>query len=178
MSSAMDIPGPGTKPNRPERSKPADANSITAPTVSPVDCLQGQSREDYISDLVESITSGDLLNDSSTPQGKALSFLVNDDPLLEDPCTASTTRIQQRYGLSTFYYSMEGENWVDPSGWLSGDDECTWFGVECHEDDDTVKYLRLSTSFLSNLVVMYLNHLLLFTNFSFLFGTSFIEIKR
>jgi len=141
-------PAPTTRANTGQPTPRPTIAPNPVPTASPVNCLQGKTKREYISDLVESITSGDLLNDPSTPQGKALDFLVNDDQLLEDPCTVSTARIQQRYGLSVFYFSMEGENWVDPSGWLSGDDECTWFGVECHEDDDdTVKYLRLSTSF-------------------------------
>jgi len=31
----MDIPGPGTKPNNPEMSRPAESNSNNAPKLSP-----------------------------------------------------------------------------------------------------------------------------------------------
>jgi hypothetical protein len=36
-------------------------------------------------------------------------------------------RILQRYALAALYYSTDGPNWLNNRGWLSDDDECTWF---------------------------------------------------
>jgi hypothetical protein len=99
------------------------------PTGTPPDCLQGKTKEEYIFDLLERITSGNILNDDTTPQGRAFDYMVNEDAFLENPCAAST--IEQRYALITLYYATEGANWDTQTGWLGSQQECSWFGVEC-----------------------------------------------
>jgi hypothetical protein len=116
----------------------------TGPTNLPAECLMGRSKEEYIFDLLEPITSSEILNDLSTPQGMAFDFLVNDDPGLEDPCASGT--IVQRYGLTSLYFSTQGEEWNDTSGWLGEAQECSWFGVECVDDSDVVTRLLLRKS--------------------------------
>jgi hypothetical protein len=128
----MPVRPPATSPTPPPES---------GPTVSPVECLMGRTKEEYIFDILEPITSSEALNDLSTPQGMAFDFLVNDDPGLEDPCASDT--IEQRYGLITLYFSTQGEEWNDTSGWLGEDQECLWFGVECEDDSDLATRLLL-----------------------------------
>lgn len=99
------------------------------PSGPPVDCLQGRTREEYIFDLLVAVTPEELLNDETTPQGKAFRYLASEDPHLTDPCISET--IEQRFGLTTFYYSTLGDSWISQSGWLGEDQECLWFGVDC-----------------------------------------------
>jgi hypothetical protein len=121
---------PATAPTTPPESEP---------TLPPAECLMGRTKEEYIFDLLEPITSAEMVNDLSTPQGMAFDFLVNDDPGLKDPCTSDT--IEQRYGLITLYFSTQGEEWIDSSGWLGEDQECSWFGVECDDSDIATRLL-------------------------------------
>ena len=128
---------------------PVQPNSTPQPTQSPTtseNCLEGTTREIYLFDILKTVTDTELLTDPETPQGLAFDHITNNDLALADICASSTSRIRQRYGLTTFYYSLEGENWSDSEGWLSGNDECTWFGIECHEDDNSIKFLRISKS--------------------------------
>lgn len=125
------------RPSRP----PASVPTPVGPTPSPVDCLMGRTREEYLFDLLSPITPPEELNDPSTPQGMAFDFMVNDDPALKDPCAIDT--IQQRYGLTTLYFSTEGDKWFDDAGWLGPDLECEWFGVECYDASNIVAAVEL-----------------------------------
>jgi hypothetical protein len=131
--------GPPARPPADTPSSPPD----TGPTPPSVECLMGRTKEEYIFDLLEPITSSETLNDLSTPQGMAFDFLVNDDPGLEDPCASST--IEQRYGLVTLYFSTLGEE-TDNTGWLGAEQECTWYGVECQDGSTDATRLLLRKS--------------------------------
>lgn len=131
--------GPSTRPPADTPSSPPDSGPISTPP--PVECLTGRTKEEYIFDLLEPITPAETLNDLSTPQGMAFDYLVNDDPGLEDPC-ASTT-IEQRYGLTTLYYSTQGDGWTDSTGWLGEGQECSWFGIECEDGSVAATQLLL-----------------------------------
>eukprot|EP00980_Cylindrotheca_fusiformis_P024354 scaffold11783_cov120-Cylindrotheca_fusiformis.AAC.14 len=137
---AMSMPtsAPSSSPKHPTTAP------VTPPSSAPTTCLQDKTREEYILDLLSPITPENVLNDDSTPQGKAFAFLANDDPGLQDPC--SSTTIAQRYGLVTFYYSMEGENWLEDEGWLGSNQECEWLGVECWENSTEIQTLELGKS--------------------------------
>ncbi len=139
-------PAPSTGPDTQPTSPPD-----TTPT-PPGECLQGRTREEYIFDLLVSVTDAALLNDPSTPQGMAFDYLANDDPSLSDPCASST--IEQRYGLTTLYYALGGEGWQEMQGWLGEDQECLWFGIHCVGGDPNVVTnvtLRESRVFLYNI---------------------------
>lgn len=124
IGTSSDFSMPST-PNRPPANPPT-----RQPALPPNgDCLQGRTREEYIFDLLIEVTPGSILNDPSTPQGRAFAYLASDDPFLSDPCVSTT--IQQRYGLTTMYYSLGGEAWLNSDGWLGDDQECLWFGIDC-----------------------------------------------
>jgi hypothetical protein len=131
-------PNPLTTPAPNPRPTPAP---VDGPTQAPVDCLMGRTREEYIFDLLAPITSGRLLNDPSTPQGMAFDYLANDDPGLENPCVSST--IEQRYGLTTLYFSTQGEGWLESGGWLGAEQECNWVGVSCLNENDPMIVSKL-----------------------------------
>jgi hypothetical protein len=66
-----------------------------------------------------------------------------------DVTVHSVERLVQRYALACLYYATNGvENfyteqafgagevrkWIDETGWLTNDDECTWYKVTCNDD--------------------------------------------
>ena len=83
--------------------------------------------------LFFNVSSMVALDDPSSPQGKALSWVSTEDtidPPLE-PGTADDDRIIQRYVLVVFYYATGGDGWTNKEGWLGGSNECDWFTVDC-----------------------------------------------
>jgi hypothetical protein len=79
--------------------------------------------------ILVQITDGPILTNPATPQGMAVRWILNEDPLQIDPCTYPT--VEQRYALATFYFSTSGDNWIVNTGWLSVAGECDWFGITC-----------------------------------------------
>jgi hypothetical protein len=142
---SVDMPSEDTpaRPPVPRPTQAPDASPI-GPTPAPGGCLMGRTREEYIFDVLTPITDADVLNDPETPQGMAFNYLATDDPGLEDPCSSDT--IEQRYGLTAFYYSTQGAEWTDNTGWLGEGDQCTWFGVTCGNDTASVLQLVLRKS--------------------------------
>jgi hypothetical protein len=89
--------------------------------------------------VLSSITDLALLQNASTPQGAAYSWLAFED-LETDVCEPFI----ERYGLATFYYSTSGDTWINNADWLSALDVCEWFGVTCdHITNSTVERLQL-----------------------------------
>ncbi|CAB9508224.1 leucine rich repeat [Seminavis robusta] len=88
--------------------------------------------------------------DPESYQAKAIAWLRN------DPFSASLsdTRIQQRYALACIYYAtyaianiytvVEPRGWIDPTGWISNIDECTWFGITCNANSEVEKIVLAS----------------------------------
>jgi hypothetical protein len=135
-------------PPRPTTPRPTPAptlpgNGTFAPTSAPsfnsTDCLEGNTREQYVLNVLSSITDLALLQNASTPQGAAYSWLAFED-LETDVCEPFI----ERYGLATFYYSTSGDTWINNADWLSALDVCEWFGVTCdHITNSTVERLQL-----------------------------------
>ena len=64
-------------------------------------------------------------------------------------------RLVQRYALASLYYATNGvaneftdeifgfgnppRPWIDESGWLVNDDECSWYKITCNEDGQVTK---------------------------------------
>ena len=116
----------------------------SSPDVSepPIDCLEGKTRDEYLLTFLSTVSDPDLINDPSSPQGQALKWIVESDPLAIDPCTYPT--IAQRYGLATFYYATVGTGWEKSDDWVGGLEECKWFGVTCGgQSKTTVEKLQL-----------------------------------
>eukprot|EP00984_Skeletonema_dohrnii_P030894 scaffold22771_cov108-Skeletonema_dohrnii-CCMP3373.AAC.1 len=123
----------------------------TTASLSDADCLLGEVdvRFELAKSILSSITSPDLLVDESTPQGKAIRWIVCDDSisvqLLEnqDPATgnlpkqkhgfrlggdAGEAQVIRRYILATLFYSTSQVSpWNDSLNFLSADlHECNW----------------------------------------------------
>jgi Leucine-rich repeat (LRR) protein len=43
----------------------------------------------------------------------------------------SFDRVDDAY--SSIYYALDGEHWVNNSGWLGSSDKCTWYGITCKD---------------------------------------------
>ena len=76
--------------------------------------------------LIQSRNPSTTFTDSSSPQNKALDWILSDpfssDGLPED-------RLVQRFALATLYYSTDGANyWRNGGGWLTSTNECDWDG--------------------------------------------------
>lgn len=110
---------------------PTDQPASAGPTVSPDSCLDGQTRTEYIENLIleNNVTTSEELSNPATPQGLAFVWITVDDPLFPNVCAYPT--ILQRYALATFYYSTNGQEWIANTGWLGDTVECEWFGVIC-----------------------------------------------
>ena len=78
----------------------------------------------------EPITYPAPMDGSATPEELAVHWLLLEDPL-QLQIEMDQTQLVQRYSLATLYYGMNGPSWLENSGWLTAEDECTWFGVEC-----------------------------------------------
>lgn len=70
-----------------------------------------------------SFDGGAALEDTDSPQYRAFDWLASNENLAE---YQDWKRIQ-RYVLAVFYYTMNGDDWFENDGWLSDNEECTWF---------------------------------------------------
>jgi Leucine-rich repeat (LRR) protein len=102
---------------------------------------------DEIFMIISSIAIKDVsvLKSATTIQGKALIWLQESTARRRQ---ADRNRILQRYALATLYFSTQGDEWIQNNGWLSDDDECSWFFTSrkpCNEEGMLVS-LSLSSN--------------------------------
>lgn len=131
----------GTK-EVPESTSP----TTMAPTAMPSGAPTSEKFSDFLSMLRDLYENDDLydatFSDYNSPQYQAALWAIEEDPLsleLEDP------RLLNRYVLATFYFSTNGDEWLqcgrestlcDDSGeWLSDSSECYWFGISCVDEE-------------------------------------------
>lgn len=151
----MSIPTPPPTPpptrNPTPRPTPVPTPNPTPGPTQPTTCPPGTTRQQYLLDVLKEVTSDTQLLDDATSQGKAYLYMASQDPALTTLCSTNVSnqldgaRLQQRYGLITTYYALEGGNWANKSGWLGAGQVCSWFGVECDANSVDVRFLQLST---------------------------------
>jgi hypothetical protein len=100
-------------------------------------------------------TSRDLY-DESTPQYQAVRWIATEDPeelTVPPPANgnrsattglrssnnnnANISRLVQRYVLAVLYYAMNGEQWYNSHGFVTGAHECSWFETVKESDGET-----------------------------------------
>jgi len=97
---------------------------IDVPTGPPTS--EGDLNLDYFVNLALPESTRSALKQENSPQSKALRWLRTNSFLQDYPLS----RRLQRFALATFYYSTGGERrWANRDGWLSDDDECTWYAT-------------------------------------------------
>lgn len=104
----------------PRRSSQTASNPTSSPTMSPT-VSPLVSLTAILSDV--SPDGGEALSTPSTPQNEALAWLAG-NVNLDDYSEEQTI---QRFVLATLYYSLNGDGWTNNDGWLSDDEECTWY---------------------------------------------------
>jgi hypothetical protein len=85
------------------------------------------------------------LSSEPTPEEMALAWLIERDPIVynnngsEEP---DTWRLTQRYALVTLFHATDRDasnqpysNRTTASRWFENDDECTWNGIECNDEN-------------------------------------------
>lgn len=109
-------------------------NQLPVPVITPTQGsgCESLSREEVLKETLGKVTGSSILNDFSTPQGKAFRWILDRDVAQIDPCTFVT--IEQRYALATFFYSTSGDGWDNSDGWLTDPFECSWIGIKCNEN--------------------------------------------
>ena len=86
------------------------------------------------------------LSDKNSIQSRAISWLY-----ASDRNDTSDHQLVQRWALASFYYATNGNGWLDNEGWMTTDDECTWFGITCI--DGIVHKLELVQNHLTGLII-------------------------
>ena len=120
---------PAPEPN-PSTLAPTDAPTSTAPSSAPTSTIQPTSsdRLTAVKDILYEI-SGDLLDDETTFQYQALSWLVFED-FRQVPVHPNTRmELIQRYIMALLYLSTDGPNWKYQAEFLSFRSVCEWNGV-------------------------------------------------
>lgn len=94
-----------------------------------VDPDRASSITEYLSDLV--VGGSNTFENETSPEGMALGWLINEDPLqLGTTSEDDQFRLRQRYALLCLWFNSRVP-WTTETNWLSAEDECTWFGLEC-----------------------------------------------
>jgi hypothetical protein len=105
--------------------------STQSPIPAPTNVIPPTVIKDLI--VVNAPDGGVSLNDPTSPQSKALVWLQQP---INTNAGYSNSRLLQRYALATIYYATnENDNsWTSSTGWLSEQDECTWFSASASSD--------------------------------------------
>ena len=116
---------PSTEPSTIPTPSPSTSQTTTAPTAfepqSSKPSFQGKGIVDALLNVSDS-----ALFDISTPQYKAVQWLIHDD---RDGRDKEDPRLVQRYILALLYFALNGEEWVNQDGFVTDEDECFWFGI-------------------------------------------------
>ena len=103
-------------------------------------------RQQRLKDIVATVSDPAIIEDQSTPQGKATNWLLFDDQLWLNPGHGtSEQRVIQRYALAVFFFSTGDSVALRGGGWLSGE-ECAakpWFGLNCYPEENLVRSLAI-----------------------------------
>lgn len=76
------------------------------------------------------------LDQDGTAEAAAVEWLTNQDPLrLGTETLSDQFRLSQRFALLSLWFADSEGAWDNSEGWLQAEDECTWFGVTCSEQD-------------------------------------------
>jgi hypothetical protein len=98
---------------------------------------------------LSNLTALETFQDRSSPQYKALDWILEDPYVESQGLTSTDYKFIQRYVLATFYFSVNGQEWelcgqsdptcfgtADEVGWLSNNDECNWYQLKCNANGE------------------------------------------
>jgi hypothetical protein len=138
---------------------PMNATITTEPNMTPIAInpnitLRAAVLTSYINNIT--LLNQKITANGTTPESKALSWLIYNDSFLEtaalisedDPIRKNAIgfRIRQRYALLTMWFQQNATTkWENDAEWLVNPSECHWYGISCkplyveysdHNDDD------------------------------------------
>jgi hypothetical protein len=134
----------------PLRRKPL-ASMVTAPPTASISVV------DFAINIFTSLSGEEALMDESSPQYKALWWMVRDDPAnlmmkmmvgnetqsLSPSSSSSSsmlTIIMERYVMALLYFGTDGPNWVSPYDFLGIESICDWGEpIGCSEQGSAVR---------------------------------------
>jgi hypothetical protein len=115
-------------PHQPTAIKPTNVATITRPTIapsrptaSPVSSLLQTFRTELLN---YNVSSSHNLDHNGTPQNKAFNWLVNHDHFLN--ASSPVEDVIDRYVLGVLYYADGGNQWSNPSSFLTFRSICLW----------------------------------------------------
>ena len=125
--------------------------STTSPTLSPTVSQAPSSellfqRTRNITKIIQSVSPTDSFQDPFSSQSRALNWILYEDNL---NVNSSYPTLAQRYALKVLFYDLNGENWIDKTGYVSDTlplHECEWFGIICDENLREPKRLRFQSN--------------------------------
>jgi hypothetical protein len=90
----------------------------------------------YLQELVSTLSSQEDLQDPSSPQSRAVAWMVGQPDLnfIQVEGFDRDSRVKERYAMAVLYYSTNGENWTRGEPYLTKGPICAWDTsiVECH----------------------------------------------
>jgi len=98
------------------------------------------------------IVSEDVLSDPTSSEHNAFTWIADKDEFLLSP---DNEWFLQRYVLALIYFGMNGTEWDQNKiggKYLTGTSECDWYGVECHDFDNSIMFLKLDDINLSGTI--------------------------
>ena len=104
---------------------PAEEQTKTNTTIEDLPTMSPIPYSDSTKERLENV-SGDIVFDVSTPQSDAYDWLLNNDPANLDLDSLTEEELNQRYIAALFYFSLNGQNWVDQYGFLEASHVCEW----------------------------------------------------
>jgi hypothetical protein len=110
------------------------------PTIAPT----AVSEIDLARDFFTPLSGNETLWDESSPQYKALWWLIHEDPAkmmakMQDETESSSSMIVERYVMTLLYFATDGANWVRQANFLGKSSICDWqgtieFGIQCNQE--------------------------------------------
>jgi hypothetical protein len=115
--------------------------------------ISSAQRAAQITASLESVTDPALINDVFSPQGRAATWLIEEDVRLLCP---PDDKLIQRWVLAVIYFSTGGDTWNQCSAlgadfcgtqdpflgkrrYLSEFNECQWAGISCNVDSSVTE---------------------------------------
>jgi hypothetical protein len=124
--------------------------TLITTTMTPTTSICGMTQEERkaaILAMLDAVANPVLIRDDSTPQGKATTWLIDNDSWQGCP---DDPKLVQRWVLAVMYFSTNGDNWYQCSASLTSTDicgsedpfvgatrflapvqECAWAGISC-----------------------------------------------
>jgi hypothetical protein len=115
--------------------------------------LDEEANIKYIQELVSTLSSHEVLQDPSSPQSKAVAWMVGQPDLnfIHIQGFDVESRVKERYAMAVFYFSTNGENWTRNEQYLARSPICAWDAsiIKCHpmimeEDGEVMDTSRFS----------------------------------